>query len=71
MKAETRERKKAKRSARRKQEALHLYTGVLEETYGIQATWTDWPKPRRNLERMREGFQKGINTLTRELQGNK
>lgn len=68
MNPEIRARKKEKRSIERKKRALRIYEEAIKETHGPTVSWVDWPKGRRNPERMREGLSKGINELRRELE---
>lgn len=68
MNLEMRNKKKEKRSQERKQKALTNYLETVDETYGPTTSWIDKSKARKNPEKMREGFLKGIDELSRELQ---
>lgn len=62
------DRKKQKGSLNQKQKALARYVEALEELCGPTTSWPYSPRTRRSPERMKEGLQKGIEQLRRELQ---
>ncbi|KLU63773.1 hypothetical protein DEAC_c43020 [Desulfosporosinus acididurans] len=67
MNPEIRARKKQKRSIERKNKALRTYEEALREFDGMVVSWPYSPHTRKDPERLKSGFQKGIEQLRCEL----
>ncbi|WP_088227369.1 hypothetical protein [Desulfosporosinus sp. FKB] len=67
MNLEIRARKKQKGSINRKKKALARYEQDIEELYSPTTFWPYSPRTSKDTERLKEGLQKGIEQLRREL----